>query len=99
VTLDEAWFYFANQYEQIWLPDSEDRPEIPRHMISSTKSIPTVVWNPRGFHLVNGLPKGQPWTSQYDIDNVLAGICALREAGDPRRLVIHAENAKPHVSK
>jgi hypothetical protein len=24
VTLYEAWFYFSNQYEQIWLPDQED---------------------------------------------------------------------------
>jgi hypothetical protein len=24
VILDEAWFYFSNQHEQIWLPDQED---------------------------------------------------------------------------
>jgi hypothetical protein len=30
VTLDEAWFYFSNQHEQIWLPDQEDPPTIQR---------------------------------------------------------------------
>jgi hypothetical protein len=24
VTLDEVWFYFSNQHEQIWLRDQED---------------------------------------------------------------------------
>jgi hypothetical protein len=99
VTLDEAWFYFANQDEQIWLPDFEDHREIPGYMISSPKSMLTVVWNPHGFYMVNVLPKGQRWASQYDLDNILPGPRALREAGDPRRLVIHADNANPHILK
>jgi hypothetical protein len=43
VTLDEAWFYFSNQHEQIWLPDQEDPPTIQRQMISSPKTMLTVV--------------------------------------------------------
>jgi hypothetical protein len=30
VALDEAWFYFSNQQEQIWLPDQEDSPAVER---------------------------------------------------------------------
>jgi hypothetical protein len=59
VTLDEAWFYFSNQHEQIWLPDQEDPPKIQRQTISSPKAMLTVVWNPHGFHLVSLLPEGQ----------------------------------------
>jgi hypothetical protein len=57
----------------------------------------TGVWNQHGFHVVNILPRGCKWTSQYDIDNILPEFCALQIAGDRRRPVIHAENARPHI--
>jgi transposase len=59
----------------------------------------TVVWNPFGFHLVTVLPKGQKWTGQYYIENVLCKICEILQPEGPRRLVIHADNARPHVAK
>jgi hypothetical protein len=37
VTLDEAWFYFSNAHEQIWLPEDEDPPTNARPMIGSLK--------------------------------------------------------------
>jgi hypothetical protein len=43
VTLDDAWFYFSNQHEQIWFPDQEDPPTIQRQTISSPKTMLTVV--------------------------------------------------------
>jgi histone-lysine N-methyltransferase SETMAR len=58
----------------------------------------TVVWNPHGFHVIKVLPRGCKWTSQYHIDNILPEICALHIAGDRRKIVIHADNASPHVS-
>jgi hypothetical protein len=88
-----------NQHEQIWLPDQEDRPRIQRQAISSPKTVLTVVWNPRRFHLVSLLPKGQKWTSQYYIDHILPEICALRDVRDRRKSVVHADNARPHVVK
>jgi hypothetical protein len=99
VTLNEAWFYFSNQHEQIWLPDQEDLLTIQRQTISSRKTMLTVVWNPHGFHLVSFLPKGQKYTSQYYIDYILSEICALRDARDRRKLVVHADNVRPHVAK
>jgi hypothetical protein len=99
VTLDEAWFYFSNQHEQIWLPDQEDPPTIQRQTISSPKTMLIVLWNTHGFHLVSLQPKGQKWTSRYCIDHILPKICALRDARDPRKLVVHTDNAKPHVAK
>jgi hypothetical protein len=59
----------------------------------------TVVWNLHGFHWVSLLPKGQEWTSQYYIDHILPKICALRDATDRRKLVVHTDDARPHVAK
>jgi hypothetical protein len=58
----------------------------------------TVVWNPHGFHVIKVLPRGCKWTSQYCIDNILPEICAHHIAGDRRKLVIHPDNARSHVS-
>jgi hypothetical protein len=59
----------------------------------------TMVWNPHGFHLVSLLPKGQKWTIQDYVDHILPEICTLRDATDHRKLVVHADNARPHVAK
>jgi hypothetical protein len=99
VTLDEAWFYFSNQHEQIWLPDQEDPPTIQRQTISSPKTILTVVWNPHEFNVVSLLPKGQKWTSQYYADHILPETWALRDARDRRKLVVHADNVRPQSPK
>jgi hypothetical protein len=90
---------FSNQHEQIWLPDQEDPPTIQRQTISSPTTMLTVVWNPHGFHLLSFLPKGQKWTSQYYMDHILPEICALHDARDRRKLVVHADNARSHVAK
>jgi hypothetical protein len=44
------------------------------------------------------LPRGCKWTSQYSIDDIRPEIWALHIAGDRRKLVIHADNARPHLS-
>jgi hypothetical protein len=56
-------------------------------------------WNPHGFHLVSLLLKGQKCTSQSCIDHILPEICALRDARDRLKLLVHAENARPHIAK
>jgi hypothetical protein len=98
VTFDEAWVYFSNQHEQIWLPEDEDPPTNARPTIDSPKTMLTVLWNPHGFHVIKVLPRGCKWTSPYSIDNILPEICPLHIAGDRRKFEIHADNARPHVS-
>jgi hypothetical protein len=56
----------------------------------------TVVWNTEGFHIVHVLPKGATFDSDYYCENSLSEI--LR-ACPVHRLVVHADNARPHTSK
>jgi hypothetical protein len=94
MTLDEIWFDFSNQHEQISLPKEENLNIIAPHMIRSPKRMLTLVCNPSEFHLVSVLFKGQTCMSQYYINNILFEICALRDEKDQRRLVVHVNNAK-----
>jgi hypothetical protein len=57
-TLDEAWFYFSNHLDWIWLPHDELPSSLPKHTIASQKLMMTAVWNPHGFHVIQSLPKG-----------------------------------------
>jgi hypothetical protein len=74
-------------------------PNTSTQAITSPKTMLTVVWNPHGFHLVNVLPNGQKRMNQYSIDHIFSEIGALRDAKDQRKLVIHADNSNPHVTK
>jgi hypothetical protein len=64
IILDESRFYLSTDYEQIWLPVEEQPPERPRHTIEDPKMIVTIASNPLGVHLLDALPKGNPFNTE-----------------------------------
>jgi histone-lysine N-methyltransferase SETMAR len=68
-------------------------------MIGDRKMIVTIVWNPHGFRLVDGLPKGQKFNASYYIDNILQSLLESRSTGPGSGLIIHADNARPHTAQ
>jgi hypothetical protein len=48
--------------------------------------------------VITVLPRGCKSTRQYYIDNILPEICAVHIAGDRNKLVIRADNVRPHLS-
>jgi histone-lysine N-methyltransferase SETMAR len=102
VTLDESWFYLSTDHEMIWLQSGEKVPERERHVIQSKELMLTIVWNPSGFHLLNVLLAGCKFNSNHYVTNIIGPIAGWRrvQAGASRRkLIIHADNARPHVAK
>jgi hypothetical protein len=65
----------------------------------------TFVWNPHGFQVVDAMPchampKGEMFTVTYYIQNILIKIIAQREVErGERRLVMHLDNTRPHMTK
>ena len=102
ITLDQSWFYLNTDYERQWLPPDADRPEKERVMISSKKIMVTIVWNTSGMLLIDMLPKGVKYNSDYYINHILRPLVEILD-NDPdhsrEKFVIHADNAKPHTSK
>jgi hypothetical protein len=98
VTLDESWFYFTTDHEQIWLPSEGRVPERERKMIQSPKLMLTIAWNPAGFHVIAFLPKGCKFNAQYYISEVLDPLVQWhRTRGRGRSnqiLTVHADNAR-----
>jgi hypothetical protein len=86
----------------IGLQSGEKVPERERHVIQSRKLPLMIVWNPSGFHLINVLSAGCKFNSSHYLTNILGPIASWRrvQAGASRRkVIIHADNALPHVAK
>jgi hypothetical protein len=62
----------------------------------------TIVWNPRGFHLIKVLEKGRKCKAGYYIAEVVESLSQCRSteaAGNERKLLVHADNARPRTAK
>jgi hypothetical protein len=59
----------------------------------------TIAWNPLIFHLLDALPKGTTFNAGYYRVNIFTELLPLRPQVDGKRLVIHADNARPHTSR
>jgi hypothetical protein len=58
----------------------------------------TIVWNPRMFHLIRVLEKGGKFNVGYYIAEKLKPLSqwgSIGAAGSERKLLVHAENARP----
>jgi hypothetical protein len=62
----------------------------------------TIVCNSRGFHLIKVLEKGRKFNAGYYIAEILEPLSQCRSievAGNERKLLVHADNARPHTAK
>jgi transposase len=59
----------------------------------------TIAWNPLGFRLLDALPQGNTFNAEYYRVTILRELPPLHPQVDGRRLVIHADNARPHIAR
>jgi hypothetical protein len=62
----------------------------------------TIVWNLRGFHLVKVLENDRKFNTGYYIAKILEPLSQWRSieaAGNEQKLLVHADNARPHTAK
>jgi hypothetical protein len=62
----------------------------------------TIVWNPRGFHLIKVLEIGRKFNAGYYIAEILEPLSqwrSLEAASNERKLLMHADNARRHTAK
>jgi hypothetical protein len=67
-------------------------------MISSPTTMLPIVWNPHGFHVVKVIPRGFKGTREGYIDYLGPEICYFHFARDGRKLVVHVDEARPHIA-
>jgi hypothetical protein len=69
---------------------------------SIEKFMLTIVWNPRGFHLIKVLEKRRKFNAGYYIAEILEPLSqwhSIEATGNERKLLVHADIARPHTAK
>jgi hypothetical protein len=64
--------------------------------------MPTIVWNPNRFHVINVLSKGIKFNADHCITDLLIPLtesCKAQVGTTNRKLIIHGENACPQTGK
>jgi hypothetical protein len=59
----------------------------------------TVVWNTEGFHIIEVFPKGATFGIDHPGQHILSEILRACPVRSNHRLVVHADQARPHASK
>jgi hypothetical protein len=77
VTLDECRFCLSTDYQFVWLPRDEKFPK-ENDTQFNRKFIFTIVWNPRGFHLVKVFENGRKFSAGYDMAEILEPLSQWR---------------------
>jgi transposase len=81
------------------LGPGETPPERARHTIQDRKIMVTIAWNPLGYPLIGGLPKGRTFNAEYYRDNILAALTQFQPEDDGRKLVVHVDNVRAHTDQ
>jgi hypothetical protein len=100
--LDESCFSLNMDHELIWVQPDLEISERERHTMQCEKVMITIVWNPRGFHLIKLLPKGFKFNASYDVTHILDPLSVWRRTQigrTNRKFIVHADNACPHTAK
>jgi histone-lysine N-methyltransferase SETMAR len=66
------------------------------------KFMLTIVWNPRAFHLTKVLENDRKFNPGYCIAEIVEPLSQWRSieaGGNERKLLVHADNARPHTAK
>jgi hypothetical protein len=67
IALDEFFFDMHTDCEQMWLPTDEPPETRERHLISFEKVTVTLVCSPNGSHVIEILPKGHNFNTNYTV--------------------------------
>jgi hypothetical protein len=95
ITVNESWFDLSTDHERIWLRGEEQPSERPRQTIQDTKMMVAITWNRLEFHVLDALPKATTLNPDDFRVNILTELLALRSQVDGRRIVTHADSARP----
>jgi hypothetical protein len=89
-------------HELIWFQPDEKIPEREQHTVQPENAMITTVWNPSGFYLIKFLPKGFKFNASYYVTQNLDPLSVQRgtQIGRTnRKLIVRADNTRPHTAK
>ena len=102
ITGDESWFRLCYDRSGVWARSAEEAPPRVRPKIDTQKVLVSVFWGINGLVLLDALPPGQRFNTQYMSDVILPKLDQTvrlqRPAMGLRGMKLHFDNARPHTS-
>lgn len=102
ITGDQSWFKMQYDHSGAWLLPDDDNPEMNGSKISIARIMVTIIWGVNGFYIIDLLPHGTSYNSDYFIDNILSPLNSIKgqiwSETTKRYLWLHLDNSKVHNS-
>jgi len=101
-TGDESWIYLSNDHKLQWVQEGESPSTREKKMIGSKKFMLTVFWNTEGFIIIDLLPEGLKFNSEYFINNILERIYQMTSdlcLKSRHKITLHFDNARVHTAR
>jgi hypothetical protein len=102
VTGDESWFFLEYQHSHQWCRTKDEVATRVSQKNSDGKYMLTVFWGPDGFQVINLMPSGRTFNTEYFLKNVMEPLVQKtfpndRTSGETR-LHVHLDNCTVHES-
>ena len=103
VTCDESWFFISYYYDSKWCREGEEPPSSPKRLINEEKIMFFVAFSTQGPILLHSLPTNISFTSTDMCQHILEELTTNAKASiknvTKKNLILHFDNARPHIAK
>ena len=103
ITGDQSWFTYGYGVEGAWLTEDEKAPIMDGSKIQIKKIMITVIWGVHGIFLVDMLPEGTSFNSDYFIEHIIEPLEEMKDKiwteSYRRKVWLHLDNCRVHNSK
>ena len=103
ITGDQSWFIYNYAPEGAWVLEDDNLPicQNPHHLIE--KMMITIIWGVNGTYILDELPEGEHYNSEYFIEHILRPLNeqkqTILESRKKKTLWLHIDNCRVHNSK
>ena len=102
MTGDQSWFRMAYDHSGAWLLPEDGNPRMNGSKIQIEKCMVTIIRGVYGFYVVDLLPQGVSYDSDYFIENILLQLYTIKDQiwseTYRRKLWLHLDNSSVHNS-
>jgi hypothetical protein len=99
---DELWFFYATDYERMWLSEGVTLQSRSRTLIPTPQVMISTFWSPLGFWVITALLPRTKFIAAYLCRGIILKIIEgmpFDLANPPRQLMFHMDNATVHRAR
>ena len=103
ITGDQSWFLYKYDPQGAWVFEDDSAPVYPNPSNFVQKMMLTIIWGVYGTYIIDELPEGEHFNSQYFVEHILLPLEAQKQIIWPGRgnhkILLHLDNCRVHNSQ